>query len=104
MLYVVASGCLTKQAMKRVLTVQLVIAIGKYEDGRHVGNPPDEVAQRIESCVVRPVNVLNHQNGRMRWPGQFGSQGSEHAVTVAAVRHRAAELGSHAPHQVTEGA
>jgi len=40
----------------------------------------------------------------MLGPGQFGAQGSEHAVAFAAVRYGAAELGSDAADQITERA
>ena len=100
----VAAGCLAQQAMQRVLAVQLVVAVGEDEHGGQVRDPADEVTQRVEGRVVRPVNVLDDQHGRMFRPGQFGAQGGEHAVTVAAVGHGAAELGSHAACQVTERA
>ena len=102
--YVVAAGCLAQQAVKRVLAGQLVVAVGQDQDGRQVGDPPDEVTQRVECRVVGPVNVLNNQNCRMLGPGQFRTQGGEHAVAVTAVRHRVAELGSYAAHQVAERA
>ena len=104
MLYMVAAGCLAQQAMKRVLAVQLVVAVGEDEDGRQVGDPPDEVAQRVERSVVSPVNILDDQHGRMFGPGQFRTQGGEHAVAFAAVRYSAAELGSDAADQVAERA
>src|SRR5689334_18552432 len=100
--YMVAAGCLAQQAMKRVLAGQLVITVGKYQDGRQVGDPPDEVTQRVERRIVSPVNILNNQNGWMLGPGQFRAQGGEHAVAVTAVRHRVAELGSHTAHQVAK--
>ena len=100
----VAAGRLAQQAMERVLAVQLVVAVGEDQDGRQVGDPPDEETQRVERRVVSPVNVLNNQNGRMLGPGQFGAQGGEYAVAVAAVGHGAAELGSYAAHKVAEWA
>ena len=102
--YMVAAGCLAQQAMKRVVAVQLVVAVGQDQDGRQVGDPPDEVAQRVERRVVSPVNILDHQHGRMFGPGQFRAQGGEHAVPFAAVRDGAAELGSDAANQVAERA
>src|SRR5438045_5292373 len=63
--YMVAAGCLAQQAVKRVLAVQLVVAVGEDEDGWQVGDPPDEVAQRVERRVVSTVNILDDQPGRM---------------------------------------
>src|SRR5215471_14650735 len=102
--YMVAAGCLAQQAVKRVLAVQLVVAVGQDQDGRQVGDPPDEVTQRVKRRVVGPVNVLNNQNCRMLSPVQFRAQGGEHPVAVTAVCHRVAELGSYAAHQVAERA
>ena len=94
--YMVAAGRLPQQAMKRVLTVQFVVAVGEDEHGWQVGNPPDEVTQRVQRRIVSPVNVFNNQNGQVPGPGQFRAQGGEHTVAFAAVRHGAAQLGSHA--------
>ena len=102
--YAVAAGRLAEQAMKRVLPVQFVVAVGKYQDGRQVSDPPDEVTQRVKRRVVGPVNVLDNQDGRMRGPAQLRAQGGEHLVAIAAVGDGAAELGSHAAHEVAERA
>src|SRR5215469_11894067 len=63
--YAVAAGRLAEQAMKRVLTVQFVVAVGKYQDGRQVGDPPDQVTQSVKRRVVGPVHVLDDQDGRV---------------------------------------
>jgi hypothetical protein len=49
------------------------------------------------------VNILDDQHGRMLGPAQFGTQGGEHAVTFAAVRYGAAELGSTLPTRSRNG-
>ena len=100
--HVVAAGRLAQQAMKRVLAVQFVVAVGEDEHGWQVGNPPDEITQRVQRRIVSPVNVLNNQNGQVPGPGQFRAQGGEHTVAFAAVRQGAAQLGSHAAHEVAE--
>jgi len=102
--YLVAARCLAEQAVQRVLAVQFVVAVGEDQHGRDVGDPPGEVAQRVQRRVVGPVDVLDDQDGRVLGPGQFRAQGGEHPVAVAAVGHGAAELGSDAAHQITERA
>src|SRR5215470_4105805 len=102
--YMVAAGCLAQQAMQRMLAVQLVVAVGEDQDGRHVGDPPDEVTQRVKRRIVSPVNVLDNQHGRMLSPVQLRAQGGEYPVAVTAIRHSAAELGSDAADKVAERA
>jgi hypothetical protein len=101
---VVAAGRLAEQAMKRMLPVQLVVAVGEYQDGGQVSDPPDEVTQRVERRVVCPVNVFDNQDSRMLGPAQFRAQGGEDPVAIAAVHHGAAELCSYAAHEVPERA
>lgn len=98
----VAAGRLAEQAVKRVLPVQLVVAVGEYQDGRQVSDPPDEVTQRVKRRVVGPVNVFDNQNSRMLRPAQLRAQGGEHPVAIAAIHHGAAELCSYAAHKVAE--
>lgn len=100
----VAAGRLAKQAAKRVLPVQLVIAVGKDQDGGQVGNPPDEETQGIKRRLVGPMNVFDDQNRRVFGPAQLRVQGGQHPVTIAAVHHGSAELCSHPTHQVAERA
>jgi hypothetical protein len=102
--YVVAAGRLAQQAMKRVVAAQLVVAVGQYQDRGQAGNSPDEETQRVKRRLVCPVNVLDDHNGRMIGPGQFGPQGGEHPVAVAAIQQGAAELCSDAAHKIAERA
>jgi len=100
--HVVAARRVAEQAIQRVRTAQLVVAVGEHEDGGQLGDPPDEVAQRVERRVVGPVHVLDDQHGRVLGPGQLAAQRGQHPVPVAAVLHGPAELGAHAAHQIAE--
>ena len=90
--HLVAAGGLAEQAVQRVITAELIIAVGQHQDRGQPGNPPGQVPQRIQRRFVGPVNVLDDQDRRMLGPVQLGAQRREYPVPVAAVQHRPAEL------------
>ena len=100
----VAAGRLAEQAVQRVLAAQLVVAVGEDEHRGQPGDPPGEVAQRVQGGVVGPVHVLDDQDPRVVRPVQFGAQRGQQPVPVAAVGHRLAEFRPDAADQVPERA
>jgi hypothetical protein len=90
-----------EHALQRVLAPDLVRAIGEQQQRGQVADPAADVAQQVERRAVRPVHVLDRQDGRPARVGQLledrredlagiiGSQrGGERAPGVA---HRVAQ-------------
>ena len=93
---------LAQEAVKRVPALRFIVTVGEDQDGGQVGDPPDQVPQRIKRRIVSPVNVLDGQHSRMLGPVKLRTQRGEHPVAIAAVRDSPAELCSHAAHEVAE--
>ena len=39
---------------------------GAQDEQRHAARPVDEVVDEIEQALVRPVQILEHEHGRLR--------------------------------------
>ena len=79
-----------EQDLHRVRARQPVVAEGGNHERRHVLDPPGEETQHVERRLVPPMEVLQHQDGRLL--AQPRVKGTEHIRRRGADAHELGEL------------
>jgi hypothetical protein len=71
-----------EQTAQRRSEAERVVAVGRQQHRGQRGDAPAEEAQDVQGGVVGPVDVLDHQQGRLPSVGQLVVQRGEHGVLV----------------------
>ena len=75
------SGQGAHQAWQATCVVDVIVTTREDDDGVHGLDPPDEVTQRVDGRIVRPVQVLDDEHAWPR-PSQLCTQRLVHRLTI----------------------
>ena len=95
-------GGIPQQLAERVIPDKLIVAVGEDEDSRELGDSAHEEAKDIHRGLVRPVHILDPQNGGPDFP-EFLQQSVGDTVAIAG-RQGSSETVAHNSRQITKWA
>ena len=99
----VRPGC-ADRPVDRMTGRRLALAAGQHEHNGEGADPPREQGDHVECGFVGPMDVLEHEHGRLRRQGQLGQEEPVNLMWRSVRGERFVERGRHRADEVVDGA